>query len=133
MSLDDFRHYFSLLFVCKYNDDYVFNSLGFHYDKTGWYLFKMSVSHAGEYTIAISQKDKRCFPLSSNYNYSSCSISVAKVGTDGSPKVLKGEQGFMERDTYVEFLRDAPGQLEQGDYFVWVKMDWHDTIPRYES
>ena len=55
MSLEDFKKYFTLLFVCKYHDGYIFHSCGFQHDEhDNHYLFKMSVPTAGRYTLAVS-------------------------------------------------------------------------------
>ena len=54
MSLEDFKKYFTLLFVCKYHDGYVFNNCGFPHTDEGRYLFKMSVPSTGRYTLAVS-------------------------------------------------------------------------------
>ena len=34
----------------------------------------------------------------------------------------------MDRDAYVEFE-----ELEKGFYYVWVKMDWHETAAQYKD
>ena len=128
MSLTDFVHYFTVLFVCKYNDDCCLSSTRFEYSETGHYLYKMQVKKAGEYTIAVSQKDKRCFPRSSEYRYSSCSILVAQNGDNGKLHLVKGHKGFMDRDAYVEFEH-----LDKGVYYVWVRMDWDERVEDYED
>ncbi len=61
----------------------------------------MNIPATGEYTIAISQKDKRCFPLSSDYNYGHTTISVIQ-DVKGELKYMKGEKTW-NRDAYVPF------------------------------
>jgi len=90
----------------------------------------MHIESSGEYTIAISQKDKRCLPLSSNYNYSSVTISVIYDSDNDMIDLdfMKTTQGGWERDTYVEFPN-----LQKGEYWVLVKVDWDENFAKYEN
>jgi hypothetical protein len=62
----------------------------------------MNVPASGNYTVAISQKDKRCLPLSSSYSYSHTTMSVIQENKDGGLKYLEGEKTW-NRDAYIEF------------------------------
>lgn len=86
----------------------------------------MNVPAAGEYTIAISQKDKRCFPLSTTYNYSHTTVSVIQ-DKNGDLSYLKGEKTW-NRDAYVPFEK-----LAKGKYWVYVKMQWIDEYEQFKQ
>jgi calpain-15 len=104
MSFDDFAKFFSMVFVSTYMDGYAFNSSKLPILKDGnfgFYLIQMNVPAAGEYTIAISQKDRRCFPLSTTYNYGHTTVSVIK-DNQGNLEYLKGDKTW-NRDAYVPF------------------------------
>ena len=82
----------------------------------------MNVLYSGEYTIAVSQKDKRCLPLSSKYEYSHITVSIIeeKVKDKITNYVYqKGEKTSWKRDTYVPF-----DSLKKGKYWVLVKVKW---------
>ena len=70
-------------------------------DSFGFYLLQMNVPATGEYTIAMSQKDRRCFPLSTKYNYSHTTIAVIE-DKNGTLTYMKGEKTW-NRDAYVPF------------------------------
>jgi hypothetical protein len=84
----------------------------------------MDVLYSGEYTIAVSQKDKRCLPLSSEYNYSHVTVSIIQETVKDKATELvyqKGEKTSWKRDTYVEFPN-----LKKGKYWVLVEVEWVD-------
>lgn len=65
----------------------------------------MKIDSGGEYTIGISQKDKRCFPISSDYKYSNITVQVIEdSGNDMTDlDYMDGVETYMKRDTYIEF------------------------------
>lgn len=85
MSIEDFKEYFSCIYTCKYKDDFQFS-----YEKLdpargkGEYILRMTVHKSGDYTIAVSQKDDRCFSFSSDYEYGSCNILLAQEDNKGN-------------------------------------------------
>ena len=111
-----------MVFISKYTDSYSFNNVKAPIRKDGHYLFQMHIESSGEYTIAISQKDKRCLPLSSTYDYSGVTISVIYDSDNDMVDLdyIKGATGY-SRETYVEFPN-----LQKGEYWVLVKIDWNE-------
>jgi hypothetical protein len=114
-----------MVFISPYEDDYVFDNVMVPTPVTpdGNYLFQMDVYHSGEYTIAVSQKDKRCLPLSCNYDYaSSVKVSFIQETVKDKKKVysfVKGEKQSWKRDVYCHFEN-----LKKGTYWVLVKVKW---------
>lgn len=121
-----------MVFISPYMDGYHFNNLSAPIVKEGnfgHYLFQMQVPGSGNYTIAISQKDKRCLPLSSTYNYGHTTVSIIQEAKDGGLKYLKGEKTW-NRDAYVPFENE---KLEKGKYWVVVKMQWTDEYDKFKN
>ena len=131
MNIEDFRKCFKLAFVCKYVDNYHFCSYQAPIEAEGRYLFKVQVDTAGEYTFALSQKGRRLFPLSSDYQYSDVTMIVAKEGpmneTTQQPEIqfMKCNQSFRDRDNYIEFTESD--SLSPGTYWIQVKVEWDEA------
>lgn len=93
----------------------------------------MRIDTAGEHTVSVSQFDQRCAPQESGHEYTNCKIVVVRTvaGTLESGVVyIKGNKGFMDRDTYVEL-----GEVGPGTYYVCVEMELHtnENFERYGS
>jgi len=60
-----------MLCICKVNDSFSFTStseLTFSTSKS-YELVKMTINETGKHIIAFSQKDERCYPRESGYQY----------------------------------------------------------------
>ena len=63
MDLENFVQCFSRIQICKYDDNMIFS----HSDalqitsRYCYQLIKMKIEKSGKYTIALSQKDERCY------------------------------------------------------------------------
>ena len=66
----------------------------------------MKIEKAGNYTIALSQKDERCFQRHHGYEYQNCRMIIIKLlnnqNCEGGVEFVQGDKGFMQRDTYIE-------------------------------
>ena len=91
------------------------------------YIFGLSFEKSGSQTISISFNDRSFADKSRNIKYSSCRFIVAKAvndydTTDGV-QYKQGMYEHWERDYYIEC-----DHLEQGKYFVFVEIDWHESL-----
>ena len=120
-----------MVFISPYEDDYVFDYVEAPIKADGDYLFKMNVYHSGGYTIGVSQKDKRCLPLSCEYDYArSVHIKVILETEKDKKKVytpVKEEKKSWERDVYVPF-----DKLKKGTYWILVKVKW-DNFDKFQN
>ena len=117
-----------MLCICKINDSYNFSStseLNFSTSKS-YELVKMTINETGKHTIALSQKDERCYPRNCGYGYQFHRIIVAKAlngsNLNGGIEFLKskksGARVLFERDNYLEF-----DDLEKGSYYILLDVD----------
>ena len=135
MSFLDFKQYFSMVFISPYEDDYVFDNVMVPHPvrQDGKYLFQMNIHHSGGYTIAVSQKDKRCLPLSCKYSYArSVKIFVILETVKNKQKeytLVKSAKQSWKRDVYVPFTEES---LKKGKYWVLVRVQW-DDFDRFQN
>lgn len=93
---------------------------------------RLVVTADGEHTVSVAQTDERCFNRHSQYEYSNCRIIICKIEKDADKiddleiKYLKGSSGY-DRETHNQF-----DNLEKGEYFVYVEMDWNETTEDLE-
>lgn len=78
MSIEDFKKHFQKFYISKYYDNYKFISLRVPYKKDGNYLFQVKIENAGRYTFGLSQKDRRNFGLTTDYDYSAVHFHLCK-------------------------------------------------------
>ena len=94
-----------MLFISPYEDDYVFDFVQIKdFQQDDNHLVQMNVYHTGEYTIAVSQKDTRCLPLSSKYKYSPVKLYVMQEVVKEKQKGLvfiNDSETTWKRDTYL--------------------------------
>lgn len=69
----------------------------------------------GSVTFSIAQKDKRCFPRSSNYGYSFCRLILV----DEEGNYVSGTSGKPNRDLHLEV-----DNLQPGNYKLFAEVDW---------
>lgn len=84
MNFQDFQDCFKRVQICKYRDDYVFNSTKFDASYSGedYHVITMKAP-SGEQTLSLSQKDVRFYPDNSTIEYSNCRIILAKQTEEG--------------------------------------------------
>jgi calpain-15 len=131
MSFDDFKKYFSRIQICKFQNEFSFTSFKCKHTQVGYHLVKMQVGQAGHHTVSVSQKDERCFPRNSGYEYNNCRFILMQLkdahGISSGVTFMKGTKGYQDRDTYIEM-----DDLEKGTYYLFVEMEWNDTTPSAE-
>ena len=125
MSFDDFKKFFDDFDMNKYNDDHKFANVTVLDNSSGYHLVKMTTKEKGIQTVAVTQFCERMMQRSSNYKYSLVRFIVFKA-TDPN-NLLRGCEfikgvGGQKRDEYIE-LND----LEAGEYFVFVQMEWDES------
>jgi len=81
------------------------------------------LSGEGDYTISLSQKDNRFYDENNDIKYSQCRLVIAKKNDD-ELEFVKCVTGIWKRDTYAEL-----GELQEGNYLIYVSMDWDDNTP----
>lgn len=72
MCFADFQYYFSRFQICKYKDDYNFESVNIGAENSAkeYELITMTITQAGEQTVSLSQKDLRFYPEDTEIEYS---------------------------------------------------------------
>ena len=97
------------------------------YDLKEYYIFGISFEKRGPQTISISFNDRSFAAKGRNIKYSSTRFILAKSINDfdieDGVQYIKGIYDHWERDYYIE-----DEELEPGKYFVFVEIDWHDSI-----
>ena len=91
----------------------------------------MTTKEKGIKSVAVTQFCERMMKRSANYKYSLVRIIVFKAADSSNLlrgcEFLKG-RGGSRRDEYIE-LQD----LEAGDYFVFVQVEWDESASCLES
>lgn len=78
----------------------------------------------GHCYLQVIQTDERCFDRKVQYDYSNVRLIVCKIEDPESDKKTliykNGKSGYM-RDTWEVYEN-----LEPGEYYMYVEMDWPD-------
>ena len=97
------------------------------WDIKQYYIFEVTMEKSGSQTLNISYNDRSFAEKSRNIKYSSCRFILAKslnyFDTQDGIQYIQGMYGHWERDYYIE-----QEYLEEGKYFVFVEIDWHDCL-----
>jgi calpain-15 len=117
MAFDDFLQYFSDAQICKAHDDYLYKSLKVKAAPNHATYFKVQVKKAGHYYLTANQESKRKHLPSEDYHYSEIAIVFAKK----NGKDYEYVEGFQRTDKEVW----TDGELQPGEYIVYVKVDWN--------
>ena len=112
MAYEEFKFYFSRITLCKYVDSYAFSYSNIKINPNGYHLVKLNVRQGQtSFTIATSQKDERCMPRNSGYQYKNVKMIVVRSfrNKDGLEMIeyMGGCKTFQERDSYIE-LKNSP-------------------------
>jgi calpain-15 len=85
MNFEDFKDCFKRVQICKYVDDYSFDSIRFDApaSEKSCLMITMNVTERGHQTVSLSQKDHRFYPDDTNIKYSNCRVIVARKGDEG--------------------------------------------------
>mmetsp|Transcript_15663 Transcript_15663/g.24003 ORF Transcript_15663/g.24003 Transcript_15663/m.24003 type:complete len:257 (+) Transcript_15663:912-1682(+) len=121
MNFEDYKNYFGRVQICKYEDDFLFSTVGVPHTVG---VFEVNISDSGMHTFSISQKGERMFAKDSGYQYSQGRLTLAKA--EGSTfsegiKFIGGKTSISARDTFLEVT-----DMEAGLYYLCVEMDWVD-------
>ena len=129
MNFEDFKDCFKRVQICKYVDDYSFDSIRFDApaSEKSCLMITMNVTERGHQTVSLSQKDHRFYPDDTNIKYSNCRVIVARKGDEGLEYVGQSV-GTKDRDTHVEC-----GELEEGQYLILVSIDWRPETPENDK
>jgi len=78
----------------------------------------LDIQNTGDYTLGVSQKDKRCCDKDNGYKYQSVRAIIVKPNDENilnGLQFLKNVKSNYERDTYLKLE-----SLEKGTYYVLV-------------
>lgn len=121
MQLSDFKRYFKWIHVCKISEDnshtYVEcpNKAGIPGAYTLQKMKVRGISGPQPMTLTLQQKDKRCFPRDTTYDY--CYARMILLRLKLKLEYVKGVCGKM-RDLHMEL-----DEIEPGEYYVFVELD----------
>ena len=120
MCFEDMQRFFKWVDVCKIDDRYSYSYARCIQKPGNYTLQKLKVNRAGPVTISLAQKDKRCFPRDSPYDYCNCRLILMRVkpGLQHDVEYIAGKTG-KQRDLHLELEGDLPA----GDYYVYAEAD----------
>lgn len=129
MSFKDYAKHFTHVNVCKYVDEFQFNSFKL-YDapEAACHIVKVRFKESGDQTLSVSQIDKMCFPRQMIEDKLYGRTIMMLVEEDQSAQMNWEYVGSAvgsehERDTYLEFTNDCTKA-----YLLYIEMEWHDQV-----
>ena len=117
MCLEDFKHYFSGVTICRVHDDYHYQAMHKNQKQDDFSVFKVNLQKGGETYFMVTHADSRRFGGDDNYEYSPLRIIVAKQNGNEYERVT-GIASAFQRDTWLT-INATPG-----DYLVYVQIAW---------
>jgi len=92
-----------------------------------YHIFSFTFEQDGDQIFSVSFPDKVMFHEKINYKYSSCRLIIVKSNNDydltDGVSYIGGLYEHWERDYYIERT-----SLPKGKYYVFVEIDWHESV-----
>jgi len=78
---------------------------GLDFNESKYKIIKLIIQNNGDYTLGVSQKDKRCCDKDNGYEYQSVRAIIVKPNDESilnGLQYLKNVKSNYERDTYLK-------------------------------
>lgn len=125
ISFSDFVKYFTDLQVCYFRDGYKYSGVKTSSAKGGSVFFWLDLPQSGEYYISLNQKNKRFFPRSENYAYSSLTLLLGQSGQLGQAGKFIGSSIKADKENWIRM------DVQEGRYFALVKTPWVGAVDEF--
>lgn len=121
MPFDEFISYFSDFQVCYYMDNFQYSSSRYETEKNQHCYFTFFILEEGEYYFTLNQQNKRFFPKSKNYKYSSCMFTLGRFENDGRINYLGAIQKADKESWFKAYCT-------KGKYYCSVYTPWQSFV-----
>lgn len=125
MPFEEFDKIFSDFQVCFYHDDYKYSCIRMEETvKHHHYYFKIDIKEEGVYYFTLNQINKRFYPKTDKYEYSSCTMTVGRV--EGDDKIIYvGAVQKEDKEAWFE------ANCTPGTYYVSVYTPWISFVSEF--
>ena len=124
MNTRDFQRHFSSFVVCKYIDSYFSSGNKFTGHASDPTVFRFEIPKGGRWFFNLSQVSKRFFRDSDEYTYSTLTMLISRIKSDGSLEEV-GCCHSMEDEQHIE------AKCGPGTYVAYICTPWRRKVNEF--
>ena len=121
MPFSDFCQYYTDFQICYYHDSYKYSGFRYQTEKMSHNFFEFDVEVAGDYYFSLNQINKRFFPKSRSYTYSSCTLSICRKDTSGK-LIYVGSIQKCDKESWFK------ATCQKGTYYCSIFTPWKSFV-----